>query len=68
MSVVSFKVKREIKERMEKFKDKINWAEELRRFVVKKIESLKPESAWRWSSGSSRKYPSMLHRASQRLP
>jgi len=40
VSVVSFKVKREIKERMEKFKDKINWAEELRGFVVKKIREL----------------------------
>jgi len=40
MSVVSFKVNREIKERMEKLKDKINWAEELRRFVVKKIREI----------------------------
>ncbi len=40
MSVVSFKVKREVKERMEKLKGKVNWAEELRGFVVKRIREL----------------------------
>ncbi len=40
MSVVSFKVKKEVKEKMEKYKDRINWAEELRRFVEEKIRMI----------------------------
>ncbi len=39
-SVVSFKVRREIKEKMERFRDRINWAEELRRFVEERIREL----------------------------
>ena len=35
--VVSFKVRREIKKKMEELKDKVNWPEELRRFVEEKI-------------------------------
>ena len=42
-SVVSFKVKREIKEKMERFKDRVNWAEELRRFVEERIRELETE-------------------------
>ncbi len=42
-SVVSFKVKREIKEKMEKYKDRVNWAEELRKFVEEKIRVLEAE-------------------------
>ncbi len=38
--VVSFKVKREIKKKMEAYKDRINWSEELRRFVEEKIKEL----------------------------
>jgi len=40
MSVVSFKVRRDIKEKMRKYRDRINWAEELRRFVEEKIREL----------------------------
>ncbi|WFO74818.1 CopG family transcriptional regulator [Desulfurococcaceae archaeon MEX13E-LK6-19] len=47
MSVVSFKVKREIKEKMEKYKDRINWAEELRRFVEERIRELEAEENMR---------------------
>jgi len=38
--VVSFRVRREIKRKMELYKDKINWAEELRRFVELKIREI----------------------------
>lgn len=40
MSVVSFKVRGEVKEKMMKYKDRINWPEELRRFVEEKIREL----------------------------
>ena len=38
--VVSFKVRREIKEKMIKYKGVVNWSEELRRFVEEKIKEL----------------------------
>ncbi|HIQ12992.1 MAG TPA: CopG family transcriptional regulator [Thermoprotei archaeon] len=43
MSVVSFKVRREIKELMDKYRDRINWSEELRRFVEEKVRELEAE-------------------------
>ena len=43
MAVVSFKVRRELKEKMEKYKDKVNWAEELRRFLEAKIRELEAQ-------------------------
>lgn len=43
MSVVSFKVKREVKEKIKKYKGVVNWAEELRRFVEERIRSLEAE-------------------------
>ncbi len=44
MSVtISFKVRKEIKEKMEKYKGKVNWNEELRRFVERKIKELEAE-------------------------
>lgn len=41
--VVSFKVKKEIKEKMVKYKDRVNWADELRKFVEEKIKQLEAE-------------------------
>ena len=38
--VVSFKVRREVKRKMEMYKDRVNWAEELRRFVEERIREL----------------------------
>ncbi|RLE58859.1 MAG: CopG family transcriptional regulator [Thermoprotei archaeon] len=38
--VVSFKVRREVKEKMIKYKGVVNWSEELRRFVEEKIKEL----------------------------
>jgi cell fate (sporulation/competence/biofilm development) regulator YmcA (YheA/YmcA/DUF963 family) len=43
MSVVSFKVKKELKKKMDKFRNKINWAEELRRFVEERTRILEAE-------------------------
>ncbi|ABL88692.1 transcriptional regulator, CopG family [Pyrobaculum islandicum DSM 4184] len=43
MAVVSFEVGRELKEKMEKYKDKVNWGEELRKFVEEKIRELEAE-------------------------
>ena len=43
MSVVSFKVRREIKEKMRRYRDRVNWAEELRRFVEERIRELEAE-------------------------
>jgi len=38
--VVSFKVSRDLKRKMEMYRDRINWNEELRRFVEEKIREL----------------------------
>jgi hypothetical protein len=38
MSVVSVKVPEEVKKDMKEFKGKVNWSEEIRRFISKKIE------------------------------
>ena len=42
-SVVSFKVRRGVKEKMEMFKDRVNRAEELRRVVEERIRELEAE-------------------------
>jgi hypothetical protein len=41
--VVSFKVRREVKERMDRFRDRVDWAEELRRFVEERLRELEAE-------------------------
>ncbi len=38
--VVSFKVRREIKRKMDRYRGEINWSEELRRFVEARIREL----------------------------
>ena len=43
MSVVSFKVRREIKQLMDKYRGKVDWAEELRKFVEEKVRQLEAE-------------------------
>lgn len=41
MSVtVSFRIPRELKERMDAFKREVNWSDEIRRFVEAKVEEL----------------------------
>jgi len=43
VSVVSVKVKKEIKEKMLKYKEKVNWAEEIRKFIGMKIREIEAE-------------------------
>ena len=39
-ATVSFKVRKDIKEKMEKYKNIVNWSEELRKFVENKIKEI----------------------------
>ena len=41
--VISFKVKREIKKLMDKYRDRVDWAEEIRRFIIERIKQLEAE-------------------------
>jgi len=41
--VVTFKVSRELKERMKRFKDRVNWSAELRSFVENRLKELEAE-------------------------
>ena len=43
--VVSFKVSREVKEKMRKYRALVNWSEELRRFVEEKLRELEAGEA-----------------------
>ncbi len=45
MAVVSIRVPRSLKERMERFKDRVNWAEEIRRFIEERVRELEREEA-----------------------
>jgi ribosomal protein S25 len=59
--VVSFKVRKKVKELMDKYRDKINWSEELRRFVEERIRQLEAEENFE-------KIVSELRRASWSAP
>ncbi|AKG38425.1 CopG family transcriptional regulator [Infirmifilum uzonense] len=41
--VVSFKIPRHIKEKMRRYADRVNWTEELGRFVKSRVEELERE-------------------------
>lgn len=43
--VITFKVPRYLKEKMKKLRDKVNWSEELRLFLIKKIGEIEAEEA-----------------------
>lgn len=43
MSVVSFKVSRELREKMRKYEGRVKWSEELRRFVEERVRELEAE-------------------------
>lgn len=47
MSVVSVKVKMEVKEKMIKYKDRVNWAEEVRKFIEERIRQLEAEESFK---------------------
>ncbi|MEM2724655.1 MAG: hypothetical protein QXP47_02690 [Candidatus Nezhaarchaeales archaeon] len=42
-SVVSFKVPSHVKKKMEKLKNYVNWNEELRKYLIKRLEELERE-------------------------
>ncbi len=42
-AVISFRVRKEVKEEMLKYSDRVNWAEELRRFVEERLRELRAE-------------------------
>jgi hypothetical protein len=42
--VVSFKVSRTLKERMDRFKGRVRWSEELRRFLESRVAELEAEA------------------------
>lgn len=43
MSVFSVKLRREIKEKMNKYRDRVNWAEEVRKFIESRLRELEAE-------------------------
>jgi hypothetical protein len=43
VNVFIVKIKRELKEKMEKYRDRVNWAEEVRRFIESRIRELEAE-------------------------
>ena len=45
--VVSFKVPREVKLKMKKLEKYVNWSEELRKFLIKRVEELEREVNFR---------------------
>jgi len=47
LSVVSIKVRRDVKEKILKYKDKVNWAEEIRRFIEVKLREIEAEENMR---------------------
>jgi len=60
--VVSFKIRRDLKRKMEKFKDEVNWSEELRRFVELKIKELEARESKERLRERLRKAPWSLER------
>ena len=54
LSVVSFKVRREIKEKMEEYRDRVNWAEENIRRVVAELERIPVQALAGFSRASVR--------------
>jgi len=47
VSVFSIRIRRDLKEKMERYRDKVNWAEEVRRFIEEKIRVLEAEENFR---------------------
>jgi len=43
MSVVSVKVRREVKEKMKRYADRVNWAQEIREAIEEKLKQLEAE-------------------------
>ncbi len=62
--VVSFKVRRDLKKKMEAFKDRVNWSEELRKFVELKIKELEAKESKERIREKLRRAPWSLQRGS----
>lgn len=45
MSVICIRIPKELKEEMDKLRGVVNWSEEIRRFIEKKIEEVEQERA-----------------------
>ena len=45
MSVVSVRVPKELKERMDALRDVVNWSEEIRAFIERRVAELEQEKA-----------------------
>ena len=43
--IISFRIPRELKEKMNKYRKTINWSEELRKFIEKRIKELEQQKA-----------------------
>jgi len=46
MSVFSVRVRRELKEKMERYRDRVDWPEEVRRFIEHRIRELEAEESF----------------------
>ncbi|MEM2194002.1 MAG: CopG family transcriptional regulator [Candidatus Methanomethylicia archaeon] len=46
-SVVSIKVRMDVKNKMLKYRDRVNWAEEIRRFIEERIRQIEAEDSFR---------------------
>jgi hypothetical protein len=46
MSVFSVKVRRELKEKMERYRDRVDWPEEVRRFIELRVRELEAEESF----------------------
>jgi metal-responsive CopG/Arc/MetJ family transcriptional regulator len=45
LSVICIRIPKELKEEMDKLRGVVNWSEEIRRFIEKKIEEIEQERA-----------------------
>jgi hypothetical protein len=55
MGVFSVKIRRELKEKMEKYRGRVNWPEEGRRFIEWRIRGLEAEEGFEEILGELRK-------------
>jgi len=46
MSVVTVRVPRELKEKMQKYKSRINWSDEIRKFIENKVLEIEREEVF----------------------
>jgi len=47
MSVFSVKLRKDLREKMEKYKDRVNWAEEIRKFIETRLRELEAEDCFK---------------------